>query len=286
LQRQKYRYCIHKDEFVIGIGRPWVPGSIKKRSNNAYPRVVGNLGMLSMDSAEGKVPLQLINYLYCFTRTLGEKKKIVDWFCSDRYANQPLDDSEGNNIPNPQRFVTREDKPKHNRWAKMLTDQITVGYANTLGWAHSNTGDTMVTVMIGGLRTVMNGDFEVFTGDLIQWYWPFEKDCFQRNGERKKYPALWTDENTPPNIDPRYDIHSTSTTSFDMDRPSQQREQQFQKSYGMPAGTPNKLVPRIKPFVRDDDNPRLFDAYRVFAVALSPARPHEPVDIKISRQSI
>ena len=31
-------------------------------------------------------------------------------------------------------------------------------------------GDTMVTVMIGGLRTVMNGDFEVFTGDLIQWY--------------------------------------------------------------------------------------------------------------------
>ena len=252
MQRQKYRYCIHKDEFVIGVGRPWVPGSIKKRSNNAYPRVIGNLGMLSMDSAEGKVPLQLINYLYCFTRTLGEKKKIIDWFCSDRHANQPLNDDEG----------------------------------NTLGWAHSNTGDTMVTVMIGGLRTVMNGDFEVFTGDLIQWYWPFEKDCFQRNGERKKYPATWTDENTPPNIDPRYDIHSTSTTSFDMDRPSQQREQQFQKSYGMPAGTPNKLVPRIKPFVRDDDNPRLFDAYRVFAVALSPARPHEPVDIKISRQSI
>ena len=23
LQRNKYRYCVHKDEFAVGIGRPW-----------------------------------------------------------------------------------------------------------------------------------------------------------------------------------------------------------------------------------------------------------------------
>jgi hypothetical protein len=23
LQRNKYRYCIHKDELVVGLGRPW-----------------------------------------------------------------------------------------------------------------------------------------------------------------------------------------------------------------------------------------------------------------------
>lgn len=23
LQRNKYRYCVHKDELVIGVGRPW-----------------------------------------------------------------------------------------------------------------------------------------------------------------------------------------------------------------------------------------------------------------------
>ena len=242
--------------------------------------------MLSMDSPEGSVPLQLIKYLYHFTRTLGEKKAIIDWFCGDDTRPTPIQDVYGGPIPLESRFASPENKPKHAKWAKMLTDQITVGYANTLGWAHSNTGDTMVTVMIGGLRTVMNGDFEVFTGDIMQWYWPFEKDCFQRNGERKTYPAGWHDMQTPPNVDPSYDVANVDTATFDLDRPSQQREQQFQKSYGMPAGTPNKLVPRIKPFVRDDDNPRLFDAYRVFAVALSPARPHEPVDIKISRQSI
>ena len=24
LQRNKYRYCVHKDEFAVGIGRPWL----------------------------------------------------------------------------------------------------------------------------------------------------------------------------------------------------------------------------------------------------------------------
>jgi hypothetical protein len=23
LQRNKYRYCVHKDELVVGVGRPW-----------------------------------------------------------------------------------------------------------------------------------------------------------------------------------------------------------------------------------------------------------------------
>ena len=23
IQRNKYRYCIHKDELVVGLGRPW-----------------------------------------------------------------------------------------------------------------------------------------------------------------------------------------------------------------------------------------------------------------------
>jgi hypothetical protein len=53
----------------------------------------------------------------------------------------------------------------------MMYDYFTTGFANTLGWAHANSGDTMTSVMIGGLRTVLNGDFEIFAGDIIQFYW-------------------------------------------------------------------------------------------------------------------
>lgn len=53
----------------------------------------------------------------------------------------------------------------------MMNDYFAVGFSNTIGYAHANTGDTMTSVMIGGLRTVKNGDFEIFPGDLVQFYW-------------------------------------------------------------------------------------------------------------------
>ena len=46
-----------------------------------------------------------------------------------------------------------------------------------------------------------------------------------------------------------------------------------------------KHVARIKPYVRDGQ-PRLYDWVRVFAVAITSAKPNEMVDIKISRQSM
>ncbi len=47
-----------------------------------------------------------------------------------------------------------------------------------------------------------------------------------------------------------------------------------------------KNVARIKPYMQDDAQPRLYDWVRVFAVAISSARPNEMVDIKISKQSL
>ena len=46
------------------------------------------------------------------------------------------------------------------------------------------------------------------------------------------------------------------------------------------------MVPLIKPFKKDDDHPRLYDWYRVFADAISSAGPREKVDIRISRQAL
>ena len=43
---------------------------------------------------------------------------------------------------------------------------------------------------------------------------------------------------------------------------------------------------KIKPYFRDDENPRLMDWYRVFGVAIASARPNEMCDIKIARQSM
>lgn len=297
LQRHKYRYCIHKDEFVVGIGRPWVSTVTKKRTNNAYPRVISNLGQLSMDN-DGKVPLKMIKYMNHYARTLQEKNDIIEWFMATEKCQAGVND---HNVALHEKFwaFTKEDKKRMALWLPIMADQIPVGFAQTLGWAHPNTGDTMVTVMIGGLRTVMNGDFEVFPGDLIQWYWPFEKDCFHHDGRRKKYMNGWTMERVtkdgrsipvgvPPNVAPEVELGDAGAiaASVSLDSSAQTREKFHSRGYGNISSDKTKLVARVKPYFRDDDNPRIFDAYRVFAIAIAAARPHEMLDIKISKQSV
>jgi hypothetical protein len=46
-------------------------------------------------------------------------------------------------------------------------------------WAHPSTGDTVASVMIGGLRTVQNGAFPIHTNDLICIYFDDERDFFE-----------------------------------------------------------------------------------------------------------
>uniref|UniRef100_A0A7S0MKC3 Uncharacterized protein n=1 Tax=Cryptomonas curvata TaxID=233186 RepID=A0A7S0MKC3_9CRYP len=176
------------------------------------------------------------------------------------------------------------------KFMHLMSDHFTVGYANTVGYAHPNTGDTMTSVMIGGLRTVMNGDFEVFPGDLVQFYWCFEKDDFLPDGRRKPYLDIWEGD-TPRNVDPS--TTESLTRKRDADgretwgvRPdSRIRQAHYELSYGQKADK-MKLVAKIKPYFRDDENPRLNDWYRVFGIAIASARPNEMCDIKISRQSM
>jgi hypothetical protein len=40
-------------------------------------------------------------------------------------------------------------------------------------------GDTVASVLVGGMMTVLNGHFTMHTGDEVQWYFDFEADMFQ-----------------------------------------------------------------------------------------------------------
>jgi hypothetical protein len=152
---------------------------MKRTSNSAYPKVISNLGSLS-DDADGRIAINMIRFMNHYARTIGERQQIIEFFKKDKF------------VP-PQKCVdtaadgthTMEDLPdgivafkestggvmRTNMYMHMMNDFFAVGYANTIGYAHGNTGDTMTAVMIGGLRTVMNGDFEIFPGDLVQFYW-------------------------------------------------------------------------------------------------------------------
>jgi hypothetical protein len=76
------------------------------------------------------------------------------------------------------------------------------------------------------------------------------------------------------------------SVDWSLDKDSQQRRQFFEQQYGERRPNEKKIVPLIKPYKRDDNEPRIYDWYRVFAVALCSARPREKVDIRIARQAL
>jgi hypothetical protein len=293
LIRNKYRYCVHKDELVLGVGRSWAKdGSDKKFQNNAYPRVVSNLGgMADMVGTEDSPEVKLMKVMYHNATSIPERNGILTKFQNALPADFPPVPAAVMELAG-QAYLgaaggdgTMTFAPHVHR----IHDFITVGYANTLGWAHAHCGDTMTSVMIGGLRTVMNGDFDVFTGDLIQWYWPFERNCFMKNGRRKK--RLMDNTAAPPfpvlQADPgQISADGSANTNWNLDRDGQLRKQFFDQQYGERRPDDKKMVALIKPYKRDDDAPRIYDWYRVFAVALCSARPREKVDIRISRQAL
>jgi hypothetical protein len=287
LIRNKYRYCVHKDELVLGVGKCWAKdGSDKKFQNNAYPRVVSNLGGLAdMDGPHDSPVVKLIKVMYHNATSIPERERILEKFQNARgpdFGVQP----DGTNADKYLGACDRSGKMHFAEAVPKIYDFISVGYANTLGWAHAHTGDTMTSVMIGGLRTVMNGDFEVFTGDLIQWYWPFERMCFNKKGARKPRVLLLGTHDPDLNLDPcTIEASAAAGVNWSLDKDSLQRKQFFDQQYGDRKGR-DKVVAQIKPYKRDDDAPRIYDWYRVFAVALCSARPREKVDIRICRQAL
>jgi hypothetical protein len=281
LERNKMQYCVHKDEMAVGVARPWEKERVRHLPISAYPRIVSNLGDITT-KPQHTLPLKMIKYLYHFSTSLQKRKQIID----------QMNHSPHNNVavhPNVRQAYFNDENGQPSNLVPHLSkmyDFYPVGVANTLGYAHPNSGDTMSSVMIGGLRTLMNGDFEVYAGDLIQWYWTFESNCFNEDGARKSIT-----DNTGQVIDggdPELDRHVQHQGPA---HPQDARRMYNDLQYGAVQNSkaPSdkaKHVARIKPYIRDDAQPRLYDWQRVFGIAISSARPNEMVDIKISRQSM
>jgi hypothetical protein len=134
--------------------------------------------------------------------------------------------------------------------------------------------------MIGGLITVMNGEFHIQTGDEVMWYFTFERDCFNADGSRRKIRDGYYH-------DPKYEWVVDKYVHKDLKTDSNKRKYMDRQYNSDPDPKNSKALVniRVKPFVKDDDNPRMYDRERVLGRAIGCSRPNDLVDIKISRQS-
>jgi hypothetical protein len=239
--------------------------------------VVSNLGRLG-DHTNGapSEPLKFLLFAYHNITSLAQRNEYIEAANKSDYT----DLVGGSLITGTGNYMTEISSARKYTFQNhldLIHDFTAVGYANTVGFAHAHHGDTMTSVHIGGLRTVMNGDFAVECGDKIQWYWPDENAYMDRDGKRLPVDL--------DNVDPKTNALSFANANNPRNPGASDRENFYSLQFGQKKNA-GKYVPRVKTYEEDEENPRIYDSMRVFAVAISSARPHEMFDIMIARQAI
>ena len=252
LHHDKMRYCMHKDEIVLCVSKPMFPDKcIVSAPAHAYPPVVTTLA--------GVDPLTK-NFLFYLMHTAKGQRDVgaaYEKLVVTAHARGVEIPQAVNNLPYFR----------------------TIGVALGQAFASPMSGDTVASVMIGGLRTVRNGAFEVYCGDILQWYWDGEEGMFLPSAERNHTVHLDISDVVSRDL-PTGGFHASGGETA--------RKRKFgEENAAWPGarGQAKTDLALVKPYVHTDRG-FFFDRMRVFAKALCDARPYDMVDIMISRQSL
>lgn len=278
LQRNKHMYSLTKDELALDVTTQMDPHSDQySRRSQPYPMVLSSFHGL------GTVANDVYACLMCADTPFHEHRhELFTHLKTQTFAN------------NGGKKISDADHTK----VRTLPYFRTMGYSVGTAYAHENTGDTIASVMIGGIVTVLNGAFPIQTGDPVMWYLTkAESDMFDTAGKR-----IHIFNKNPMRIDPadpagltwghedvtRYveEVRKKSKADRQQKNPARNKVKFMKNVNGFElAGNEAKSeIALIKPF--HYKNASDGDVERVFAVCVSPAAPFEMVDIMISRQSM
>jgi hypothetical protein len=257
LNQGKLKYAMLKDELSMCTTKKFYGTS----GHAAYPLVVTTVGDLDDDTKNFLKQIYgcptATDFLHCTS------KETKDATAKDAASNSKF-------------------KTVTNALPEFRCQGVALGQA----FASHLSGDTVATVLVGGMATVMNGAFEIFAGDEVQWYFGFEQDAFYqesntdyRQGQRR----------TTQDPNERMPLHVSKKMRY-----NDARLMGSQPGLGNTKGFKNpESVFRIKsyqPYIIDIGGTKIAtthygDKIRVFAKAMSSARPFDQVDIMICTQA-
>jgi hypothetical protein len=156
------------------------------------------------------------------------------------------------------------------------------GVALGQAWANYLSGDTVASVLVGGMMTVQNRHFTVHTGDQVQWYFTWESPRFNESTSLNGCRHLVRESNASERK------RRFGNKSDYMDSRLYGTGGHYGKSVGQKD---TSSVVRIKSYRMITDKERMFcqdhygDKIRIFAKCISGGRPFDMVDIMLMTQS-
>lgn len=262
ISTNKMKYAMQKDELVLNVTQMLDHGPARSAQANskAYPAVVTSTGDMSIASKER------LAFLY----GSADGPTFLNRKC---LSPLELDDK------GPEGVTLRK------VWRTMPYFTVQ-GYALGTAWASEKNGDTVGTVLVGGMVTVRNGAFTCRSGQPMMFYFDFEESSFFRvttadalEGERKD-----TSNITLTTHQERMDQDANFNKDlFQSDKArKRQRADEFDST---PSGHKSGIA-LPKPYVLQRGNDHFGDRIRVFAKCINGGRPHDMIDLMLMTQSL
>lgn len=265
MDQRKFEFAMQKDELVMNVTSRMFADSVLKHHVAAYPAVTTTLA---------NIPQEIRVYLCAL------------------YASEV-----------PMMFQVLKEKIKENLQQAMnlyaleiwrnMPDFRAQGYALGTAYANALSGDTVGTVMIGGIFTAVNGAFPMSSGQLVQWYFDFEECFFHADSTGKTIAGARKDYDDASLITLRDAVlnGNVSTNTSLPKHPAKsaiekQRNDYTDRMFGMENNRKRGNVFRIKAYIEADFIPHYGDRSRIFAKCITGGRPHDRVDIMLMTQSM
>jgi len=262
MHTNKMKFCMHKDEFVLN--------TTKKKNNQdnsakAYPMVISTVGEMK----------ELTKH---YIKTLYSKPSASEFYNFFDTGEKVLDNGELN-APHGNADDRAEVKEQIRNLPEFRCQGVALGQA----WASYMSGDTVASVLVGGMMTVLNGHFTMHTGDEVQWYFDFEADQFQHGGSH--------------DIPNGFRVESGESYQKTVVGKRKKRDDFMDQrvfgtggGYGKSMGVKNtRCVVRIKSYRMLKNGHMMHDHFgdktRIFAKCISGGRPFDMVDIMLMTQS-
>ena len=166
LHNHKMKFCMHKNDLVLNCGQSLNDCAMVMFNGKTYPSVVSNLCEMNQEARN------VLKWLYHSSPSgkhfLGNKRRIQSEFVA------AINSDQGDAL-----FIKAQTFDK-NRFIGELSNMpyfTAQGHSLGLAYTSSLSGDTVASVLIGGMQTVMNGHFDCRAGQVIQWYSTLRRTC-------------------------------------------------------------------------------------------------------------